>query len=332
MLKAKMHKYRQFVKLTCWMLLSFMTTLALTMEFGLPDYMDVDFTVSSEWLVNLEKSLTVDAFKSSVVFLFTLLVSKIIEYVNQDRIKFSEYKIFYLICLMIGIVWLMAKSFVINNSLTNIYETTGQIVKSIIYYIGTVNLLIFIGKAIFLFADSQCSKPLHDSESNKETKKSGYRTFLFLIALWIPHLVIAYPASIISDAWSQLSMFYGRKIFTSHHPPFHTLVIGMAVKMGEKMGSANMGLFLFIVAQSILFALVISYGITTMKKMDSPKWLIRLTLFIAVTSPYYTAYIGLITKDTLYSYFFLLFIIELIYERIIPRGGIGKIPNITFFL
>ena len=145
---------------------------------------------------------------------------------------------------------------------------------------------------------------------------------MFLIALWIPHLVIAYPASIISDAWSQLSMFYGRKIFTSHHPPFHTLVIGMAVKMGEKMGSANMGLFLFIVAQSILFALVISYGITTMKKMDSPKWLIRLTLFIAVTSPYYTAYIGLITKDTLYSYFFLLFIIELIYERIIPRGWV----------
>lgn len=111
MLKTKMHKYRQLVKLICWMLLSFMTTLALTMEFGLPDYMDVDFAVSSEWLVNLEKSLTVDAFKSSVVLIFTLLASKIIEYVNQDRIKFSEYKIFYLICLMIGIVWLMAKSF-----------------------------------------------------------------------------------------------------------------------------------------------------------------------------------------------------------------------------
>lgn len=170
--------------------------------------------------------------------------------------------------------------------------------------------------------DRECSRPLNDMKLNKGMKKSGYKTFLFLMIFWIPHLVMAYPVSIISDAWSQLSMFYGRKTFTAHHPPFHTWVIGMAVRLGEKMGSANMGLFLFILLQSVIFAVILSYGIVTMKKLDTPKWLIRLTLFIAVTAPYYTAYIGLITKDTLYSYFVVLFIIELIYECIIPRRGI----------
>ncbi len=322
MLKVKMHEYRQYAKVICWVLFSLMTTLTFTMEFGIADYKDVDFAVSAEWLVNLEKSLSVDAFQSTVVFILILLVSMIIEHVNKDRIKFTAYKMLYLICYMIGLVWLMAKSFAINNSLINIYETTGQIVKSIIYYIGTVNLLIFIGKAVFIFADREGRKPLHDMKLNKETKKSGFKTFLFLMILWIPHLVMAYPASIISDAWSQLSMFYRRKTFTAHHPPFHTWVIGMAVKLGEKIGSANMGLFLFILLQSVIFAAILSYGIVTMKKLDSPKWMIRLTLFIAVTVPYYTAYIGLITKDTLYSYFFVLFLIELIYERIIPRGGV----------
>lgn len=322
MFKARMHEYRQYVKTICLLMLSLMTTLALTMEFAMPDYVDVDFAVSAEWLVNLEKSLTVDAFRSTIVFILIFGVSKIIEHLNNDRIKYSAYKMLYLTCFIIGLVWLMAKSFVINNSLTNLYETTGQIVKSIIYYIGTVNLLIFIGKAVFIFADREGSKPLYDMSLNKGMKRTGYKTFLFLMVFWIPHLIMAYPASIISDAWSQLSMYYGRKTFTAHHPPFHTWVIGMAVRLGETMGSANMGLFLFILVQSVIFAVILSYGIMTMKKMDSPKWLIRLTLFIAVTAPYYTAYIGLITKDTLYSYFVVLFLIELIYERTIPRGGV----------
>ncbi len=115
-------------------------------------------------------------------------------------------------------------------------------------------------------------------------------------------------------------MFYGEQAFTSHHPPFHTWLIGMAVQLGRKMGSANMGLFLFILLQTILFALVLSYSITTMKRLNAPRWLIVLTKFIAVVSPYYTAYIGLITKDTLYSYAFLLFMIELIYLVYLLRG------------
>ena len=113
MIKAKMHEYRQYVKSICCLLLSLMTTLALTMEFDMPDYTDIDFSVSTEWFVNLEKSLTVDAFQSTVVFILVLLVSKIIEHANKDRIKFSAYKMFYLLCSMIGLVWLMAKSFVI---------------------------------------------------------------------------------------------------------------------------------------------------------------------------------------------------------------------------
>ena len=50
-----------------------------------------------------------------------------------------------------------------------------------------------------------------------------------------------------------------------------------------------------------------------MRRFNAPRWLIILTMIIAGISPYYTAYIGLITKDTLYSYFFLLFMIELYY-------------------
>ncbi len=103
----------------------------------------------------------------------------------------------------------------------------------------------------------------------------------------------------------------------------------MAVKFGAKIGSVNTGLFLFILFQFVLFLLVMTYEIDLMRRFNAPRWLIIMTMIIAGTSPYYTAYIGLITKDTLYSYFFLLFMIELYYLNI--RGGVFRGDKAYFF-
>lgn len=143
---------------------------------------------------------------------------------------------------------------------------------------------------------------------------------------------MAYPASLISDVWGQLAMFYGRKTFTTHHPPFHTWLIGMAVKFGGKIGNVNIGLFLFILFQFVIFTLIISYEIDSMRRFNAPRWLIILTMIIAGISPYYTAYIGLITKDTLYSYFFLLFMIELYYLLTVREKYFENIRHICLFL
>ena len=91
----------------------------------------------------------------------------------------------------------------------------------------------------------------------------------------------------------------------------------------KENGKCQYGIIFVHFAADHSFALVLSYSITTMKRLNAPRWLIVLTKFIAVISPYYTAYIGLITKDTLYSYAFLLFMIELIYLVYLLRGSFG---------
>ena len=240
---------------------------------------------------------------------------------NEYKVNWKTWKVFYVLCMAIGFVWLVAKSFEIDNSMSNLFETSGQVAKSVIYYIGTVSLLVLIGQFIFWAVDRLEYKYQFCKYSDTEISRSKYGTFLFLIIMWLPHLIMAYPASMISDAWAQLKMFYGEQTFTAHHPPFHTWLIGMFVQLGRKIGNTNVGLFLFILIQSILFALVISYGITTMKRLNTPRWIIAITKLIAVVSPYYTSYIGLITKDTLYSYFFLLFMIELVYLFVINTSG-----------
>lgn len=292
-------------------ILSVLVVLSLTMEFRLPDYTDMKLVSGNEFIINIEHSLIVEPFQATLLFVMFFFWSIKIEQMNGNKIRMVRYKLFYGVCMAIGLVWLSAKSYLSSDSLVNIYVTSGQIGKSVIYYIGTVYLLILIGKTAFLLVDNMDTKII--CREYPYIKKNRYRTWLFLGVMWLPHLIMAYPASVISDARGQLAMFYGMKAFTSHHPPFHTWLIGTAVSLGEKAGSANIGLFLLICFQSVIFLLIISYEIESMKKLNAPRWLVNLTMLIAGTSPYYTAYIGLITKDMPYSYFFLLFMIEIFY-------------------
>lgn len=251
--------FEQRIKWIYYIILSLLTTLSLTMEFRIPEYTNLDFAFLREFIVNIEKSLIVDPFKSTFLFCMIFIWSIEIERINNNTINIARYKLLYFICVVLGFVWLSAKSYLVNNSLINIYATTGQIIKSGIYYIGTVHLLILVGKTIFLLVDGMVS--ITNCREYTNIKICRRKTFLFFIIMWLPHIIIAYPASLISDAWGQLAMFYGKKAFTTHHPPFHTWLIGMAVKFGENIGSVNVGLFMFILFQFIIFLFIITYVI-----------------------------------------------------------------------
>ncbi len=136
---------------------------------------------------------------------------------------------------------------------------------------------------------------------------------MLLLLCWTPHLILAYPASIVPDAWAQLKMFWRQRIFTAHHPPFHTWLIGMSTVLGRYLGNVNIGVFLFIIFQAILFAIILVYSFSLMKKMQIPKGIIRVFFIVAIISPYYTQSIGVFGKDTLYSFLFLLYVVEVVY-------------------
>lgn len=287
-----------------------MITLSLTMNFMLPDYTDVNLEISNEILENLKLSLSQDVFKVSIIFLMIIFLSIKVEEMINKEISIVSCKGFYIICMFIAVMWGMSRSYIIDNSLGSIIASKGQMVKTVINFVGDSCLLVLIGKILYAIINKGDIGKITSKYNDKEF--SPIKIFIFLITMWIPHLILAYPASIISDAWAQINMFYGGKQFTSHHPPFHTWLIGITMELGQLFGNGNRGLFLFILIQTVVFAVILTYTICTMKKLDSPKCLIYVTIIVAVTSPYYTAYVGLITKDTLYSYLFLLFMTELV--------------------
>ena len=98
--------------------------------------------------------------------------------------------------------------------------------------------------------------------------------------------------------------------FSSHHPPFGTLLIGLCYNAGLKLGDGAMGLALYATLQALLAAAVLGYLQQVLCRMDAPFWLRMFTLFVACVCPVYVDNVSTIIKDIPYTYGMLLMLCE----------------------
>ena len=72
---------------------------------------------------------------------------------------------------------------------------------------------------------------LNRLRSREGEKRLSYAKKALILALvWLPHVLVAYPASIPPDTEAQLMQFMGYEPFTAHHPPAHTYLAGICNK------------------------------------------------------------------------------------------------------
>lgn len=132
--------------------------------------------------------------------------------------------------------------------------------------------------------------------------------FFILLAFWSFHIIIKYPAGNCPDAYNQILQGLGEQTLTTHHPLFHTLLMTVFVKLGFLLGNVNIGIFLFVLLETIILDLIFSYTIMFLKRIQAPDWIVLFSLLFFALSPFITGYVGQITKDVLFSGFFVLFI------------------------
>ena len=133
-------------------------------------------------------------------------------------------------------------------------------------------------------------------------------TFIFMMVCWAPHLIIKYPAGIGWDASWQLSQGLGDTVMTTHHPVFHTMILTWFTKFGMLFGSANVGIFLFVLIQTIIGALIVAYILSVLSHINSTPWTVFFALIFFAFNPYVTIFVGQTIKDVLYMHFYLLFV------------------------
>lgn len=271
----------------------------------------------TELLYNIQVSLIAKGGLVTPLFFILLYVNRKI-----DARKTGFKLLFPLVSGFIALIWLMGEGFRIDNTLRALHSSLGQAVKSCVYFAGITYGMNQLAHFLYGALEKQGATCLEDGLINRRTWQArivrAYREHTLLVSfaavfiLWLPHLILSYPANMCWDAYSQLSQFLGISNYSNHHPIASTLMMGALVKIGSLV-SGNFGAFFYILVQGIIGAWVLAYTLYLMRELDAPIWLRILSFACYVFVPYYTGYIGMFLKDVPYSFAALLFVSELIY-------------------
>lgn len=295
------------IKLTIF---SICTSLALTMNFAPAE--DSEMTLRSIYS-DMQNGFGGTAF-------MTTLLGGLLIWLNHHINRNKDEKTYAgIVCFPIAVVWVMGDSFRIDNTLTALYCSYVQILKTVISVTGITYMLVQASYLLKQMLDSSALRgmdfPQRETRLIKIYRKHPFLCpFIILLAGLFPQLLFSYPAGMSWDARYQLSQFFGLDVFTSHHPPVSTWIMGKIVSLGLLFGNGNAAVFLYLVLQYLLFATVTAYLIYTMRiYFRAPRWLQLITLVITLISPYHAAYVGVMLKDIVYAYMIMLMVTEILY-------------------
>ena len=319
-------------RMICYAVLSFCTALAMTMRFA-PSDAKQGSGFLSEAFRQLYSSAANSGVSQAVIFAAVFALAVYVYLRRTDALKNGSCKkavsdkVMTVINVLIVLVWLCGESLRTNDTLGLIYIPRAQLLKSSVYVLGYSFFLNKLCQLIILALTSPRRSGTSEEAKGYERFRSFYgkwcsghhrlKTFALLFAVYLPQLIICYPANFCIDAYNQLAQFYGINEFTSHHPPVMTLLMGAVTKLGSVV-SINFGLFLFVLLQCAVLCAVLSHMFALMRELKAPVWLSIAAFLCCVFIPYYGAYVPTFLKDNLFTYFFLLFIVELIY--MLKRG------------
>lgn len=132
-------------------------------------------------------------------------------------------------------------------------------------------------------------------------------TLAVILVCWLPYIAAYYPGSVSYDATNQLNMFFGVETWYNNHPVFSTVLIGSCVAVGRWLGSDNVGLYIYVLLQTLALAFACAYSLRCMARWRAPVWSRWLALAFFALVPVWPFFAQWVVKDTMYIAFALIF-------------------------
>ena len=296
--------------------LCILSALALCMQFPEPA---LSAAARDSGILNIMENLRLSLDGTAVLSSFVAAALYFLWRHNR-RESPRPYVLLPICCFFIAVIWLMARSFEIDNTLQTLTSGWGQMFKSGVYLLGSAWFLTQLGIALDVFLEQGT-----DLKTGAGRLLAFYRRhsflcpFLLLLCGCILPLTLVYPGGMNADSWCQAGMYFrvvrpdwGLYEFTSHHPPAHTVYFSSIIALGRKLGSADLGLFAVMLLQAGMHSAVFAYALHTMRQLGAPRYLRVLGLLAAMFSPFYVTAYPTVVKDNIYSWAILLFVIEVI--------------------
>ena len=295
--------------------LAFLTSCAFSLPYEILDTAEIGFRIPSGTL--LEKVSAFFPVLGSRMYpqgLLLFLLFLFLYHVLLGRIRRKHFSHSALAAAALFTFYLLAgECAVLTGDLGELLRTGPQCVITGLKGIGYLSLFYVCVRYGFALLDERTERPFCGRLSVSVFEDHSYiLPFLIILVCWLPYLTAFYPGFVPSDGLKQLDNFFGSGNFTNNHPAFSTMLMGWAMMLGRKIGSDNLGLFLFTGSQALINAAVMAACFPLFKELRSPLWLRRLVLADFALLPVWPNYAYSLLKDSLYMAMILLFTICLI--------------------
>ena len=239
----------------------------------------------------------------------------------MKKITTNLLSILYTLFVIIGVSFIFKGNFsLITNSITNIICS---IISFVVLFIFFKKMIIILCKYIDNYKQ-KTTKPVNKFLIFFEEHPILFST-IFMFICWLPYIIAFYPGILNRDNVFQVKQFFGidnkysyyvnlidsSQIITNHHPYFHTILLGSCVKLGMRLHNANFGFFIFTMLQIITFLFTFSYTIYYLKKNNINYRYRFILLLIYSFVPVFPFYSITLVKDSLYTCYFIIYIILL---------------------
>lgn len=234
--------------------------------------------------------------------------------------------------LIASLFFLLCDSYFYTNSWDKVFGSTTAVVTSGLKGIGIAVLVFFIYDII-----NRINFELTTGEVPR-VKKFIVLTAV-MIVFWIPYMVILAPGAMAADTRDQFGQFTGivelcwspgtvvREpsdiLLTNHHPVFHTVLLGVFLKIGELLGSYAIGTELFAVIQCIFLAGSLAYCTLKLREFGMSKKMVGLTYAFFALFPLFPLWGMSLFKDTPFTIALLVMTI-LLYDAFRNPHGFTK--------
>ena len=278
-------------------ILSILTTIIIYSERFLKELV---ITYNKLETVNIKSLIKNSYSNTDFLLIFILTIALIIFYKKFQNIK--KQKSYNILSLIFSLLLVLGFSYsVVGDSslvISHFILIIINIIKIIVYY-------KFISTILNIFVIKLKTFNLNNIKlSNKITKFKNYyeehpfkTTLIIILLAWLPYIISFYPAILSPDPANQIKQYFNMEthyiegvnlidenvLITNHHPVFHTFILGGFTKIGDLLGSINIGLFMFTCFQLFIVISAIIYTLLYLKKIKvSFVYLFIILLFFLV--------------------------------------------------
>ncbi len=210
---------------------------------------------------------------------------------------------------LLSFLYIWTFSYKDSGSTIILFGNSYQLFLTTIIFLGYSSLFYIIFE--FLCKQLENTMPTNIDTNGKGNQKLFFISAIGILACWLPWLIMNYPGSIAVDAVAQLDQYFSGN-WNAHHPPLSSFIMGTFVNTCSLFANRNLGIFIYLLLQAILGAIVLSYSIYKMNELGIPeKFCALASVFFAIT-PIFGLYAQWFEKDMLYSIFAFLYVILMV--------------------